>query len=398
MINDRFRRLRGRTVRSFLAPALAACFFLSSVVPLPAQELRLLVGTYTEGTPADGVYLYAFDVRTAGTRLLSCAPSGNPSFVIPSPGGRMAWSVNEFNDGRQGVSAYRIAGDTLTLLQTLPIPGDRVDGRDPCNLLFTGGALVSSNYSGGTVTAFRLDDGGRIGGLTQQYGCSRTLGPEGKGLPVRHEAAHMHCAVLSPDGEYLFVTNLGKDCIHRFELREGGDPLGASQIAWQHDGPEPFGPRHMVFSADGRFAYLLCELGDKLVVFGYAGGILTPIQTLTAYPGKGHGSADIHLSPDGRFLYTSHRLRQDGIAIFSVNPRTGRVKRAGYQETGRHPRNFALSPDGRFLLCACRDDNRIEIYTVDPATGALRLTDRCIEVGAPVCVQFLPPADGSLAP
>jgi 6-phosphogluconolactonase (cycloisomerase 2 family) len=146
----------------------------------------------------------------------------------------------------------------------------------------------------------------------------------------------------------------------------------------------------MVFSADGRFAYLLCELGDKLVVFSYEDGSLTPVQTLTAYDGEGHGSADIHLSPDGRFLYTSHRLRQDGIAIFSVNPKTGRVKRAGYRETGRHPRNFALSPDGRFLLCACRDDNRVEIYAVDPATGALSLTDRRIEVGAPVCVQFLP--------
>lgn len=376
-------------------PLSLLLFLLLSPGVSRGQELRLLVGTYTEGTPAEGVYLYAFDARTARTRLLSCAPSGNPSFVIPSADGRLAWSVNEFNDGRQGVSAYRIAGDTLSFRETVLIPKDWVDGRDPCNLLCTGDALVSSNYSGGTVTAFALEPDGGIGPMTQAFSCTTETGGSGK-ASGRQDAAHMHCAVLSPDGNFVFVTDLGSDCILRFDRGAGGLPLGSVQIAWEHRasrwrrGDDAFGPRHMVFSADGRFAYLLCELGDQLIVFRYANGILSPIQTLLAYGGKGHGSADIHLSPDGRFLYTSHRLRQDGIAIFSVNPKTGRVKRAGYRETGRHPRNFTLSPDGRFLLCACRDDNRIEIYAVDPATGALSLTDRCIEVGAPVCVQFLP--------
>ena len=208
----------------------------------------------------------------------------------------------------------------------------------------------------------------------------------------------MHCATLSPDGKYVFATDLGRDRILRFDCGAGGVPLSDVQIAWQHKekrlwnrffGKRPYGPRHLTFSADGRFAYLICELGDKLVVFSYADGALKPIQTLTAYRGRGHGSADIHLSPDGRFLYTSHRLRRDGIAIFSVNPRTGKVKRAGFQPTGTHPRNFAISPDGRYLLCACRDDDRIEIYARDPLSGALTLTDRCINVGARVCVQFL---------
>ena len=346
---------------------------------LGAQQLRLLVGTYTEGTPAEGVYLYSFDAETADCQLLSVAPSGNPSFVISAPDGRRAYSVNEFNDGRQGVSAYAIQDDTIVLLENVPLPKGKVDGEDPCNLLCTGDALVSSNYTGGTVTAFPLGSDGRIGDTTQAIGSGR-------------EGAHMHCAVLSPDGNYIFVTNLGNDCIHRFERGKEGLPLGNVTLAWQHKGKTKFGPRHMVFSADGRFAYLLCELDDQLVVFNYQDGILTPIQTLKAYKGKGHGSADIHLSPDGRFLYTSHRLKQDGIAIFSVDPKSGKVKAAGYQPTGIHPRNFAISPDGRFLLCACRDSHRIEIYAIDAATGALRLTDKCIEVGAPVCVQFLPDA------
>ena len=115
----------------------------------------------------------------------------------------------------------------------------------------------------------------------------------------------------------------------------------------------------------------------------------SPIQTLTAYDGEGHGSADIHLSPDGRFLYTSHRLKEDGIGIFCVDPESGLVRRIGYQPTGRHPRNFAISPGGKFLLCGCRDENAIEIYAIDPDTGLLSLTGKTISVGAPVCVQFV---------
>ena len=356
-------------------PVLPILVGLSSLA-LQAQPLRLLVGTYTEGTSAEGVYLYSYDAQTADCQLLSLAPSGNPSFVIPSPDGRMAWSVNEFNDGRQGVSSYAIDGNSIVLLESVPIPKEKADGEDPCNLLYTGDALVSSNYTGGTVTSFPLTPGGRIEGMSQYFGYDKGF-------------AHMHCAVLSPDGKYIFVTNLGNDCVHRFERGTGGHPLGKAVVAWRHKGLRKFGPRHMVFSADGRFAYLLCELGDKLVVFSYADGTLTPIQTLTAYKGKGHGSADIHLSPDGRFLYTSHRLRKDGIAVFSVDPSSGKVRKAGYQETGVHPRNFAISPDGRFLLCACRDSNAIEIYGIDPQSGALTPTGKRIDIGAPVCVQFL---------
>ena len=367
---------------------LALALGLLSLV-LQAQPLRLLVGTYTEGTAAEGVYLYSYDAATAGTELLSVAPSGNPSFVIPVPGGRMAYSVNEFNDGRQGVSSYILDDQTITLQETVLIAKEKVDGEDPCNLLYTGDAIVSSNYTGGTVTAFKLSDDGRIEGLSQYIGYGKEYMHALTGISFSEEDAHMHCAVLSPEGKYIFVTNLGNDCIHRFERGTDGYPLGKSVVAWQNKGIMKFGPRHMIFSADGRFAYLLCELGDKLVVFSYQDGVLTPIQTLTAYKGKGHGSADLHLSPDGRFLYTSHRLKKDGIAIFSVDPQSGKVKAAGYQETGIHPRNFAISPDGRFLLCACRDSNRIEIYSIDPASGALSRTDRCIEVGAPVCVQFL---------
>lgn len=369
---------------------LSAVLSLAAAISLNAQEeYRLLVGTYTENTPADGVYLYSFDAQTAEARLLDMAKSGNPSFVIANPDQTRAYSVNEYNDGRQGVSSFALEADSIRGLNSVIIPKEQTDGEDPCNLLFNGETIISSNYTGGTVTAFALNEDGSILGTSQYFSCSSEYFQAMTGLSLGSDPSHMHCAVLSPDGKYFFVTNLGMDCIHRFDRVDGIHPLGNSTVAWKHTGLTKFGPRHMVFSADGKYAYLLCELGDKLVVFEYEDGKLNPIQTLTAYKGKGHGSADLHISPDGRYLYTSHRLKEDGIAIFGIDKATGKVRKAGYQPTGRHPRNFAITPDGNWLLCACRDDNRIEVYSINKETGALSATGKTIDVGAPVCVQIL---------
>jgi len=355
--------------------------------------LRLLVGTYTEGNSAEGVYLYDFDPQTASTDLKSVAPSGNPSFVVAS--GNKVYSVNEYNDGREGVSAYIIDDNSICKTDSLIIPRDIVNGADPCNLLLAGNYLISSNYTGGSVTVFRLRDDGTFNGIAQWFSFGFEISSLFSKEPL-FEQAHLHCAALSPDGKYVFAVNLGNDCIHRFELGAGDYPLSRPETAWRAGGLRFFGerlselgPRHMIFSQDGRFAYLLCELSDKLIVFEYKDGQLSPIQKLRAYKGKGHGSADLHLSPDGRFLYTSHRLKDDGIAVFSVDQTTGKVSAAGSTQTGLHPRNFAISPDGRFMLVACRDSNRIEIYSIDPESGLLSQTNKSIKVDAPVCVQFI---------
>lgn len=377
----RMRKLLFTTTLA-LATALSAPDALS-------QHLRLLVGTYTENTSAEGVYLYSFEPESADTRLLGMAPSGNPSFVIASPDGRYAFSVNEFGDGRQGVSSFALGENSIAPISSVPIPKEEVDGEDPCNLLLLDDTLISSNYTGGSVSVFGVERNAELTIMTQSFSTGKEFSNPLSGKKVSVEKAHMHCAVPSPDGKYIFVTNLGMDCIHRFVRNEGIHPLGNASIAWQNRSLVKYGPRHMVFSADGRFAYLLCELGDKLMVFSYTDGTLTPIQTLNAYGGKGHGSADIHLSPDGRHLYTSHRLKDDGIAVFYVDPASGKVEKAGYQPTGKHPRNFAISPDGRFLLCACRDDNRIEVYSINNLSGELTPTGKSIEVGSPVCIQFL---------
>ena len=344
---------------------------LAALAANARDRLQMLVGTYTEGSSSKGVYLYSFDQRTADFELLDTAATGNPSFVVFAPEAGFAYAISEYEDGRQAAVAFRLGPRTLDVLGTRILGGEQDAG--PCNLLLTDGHLLAANYTAGSLTCLPIQE-------------DRTLGPKAWTFYPSHPA-RMHCAVVSPDGEYVFATDLGGDRIFRF--RNDFPGTGEAEVAYA--GKKGLGPRHFTFSGDGRHAYLLNELGDMLTVFRYRDGALQKIQQRKAYSGKGHGSADIHLSPDGRFLYTSHRLKGDGIAIFRVNPASGKVRKAGFQPTGKHPRNFAITPNGRYLLYACRDANQIEIYAIDAASGALTDTGKRIALGKPVCVQLHQP-------
>lgn len=337
--------------------------------------LKMLVGTYTDGNDSPGVYLMDFDQENASWSLLDTARSGNPSFLIPSADRTRAYSVGEFEDGNQGAYSYLLTDDSIDVLNFQYSDG-AASGAAPCNIIVVEGNVVTSNYTGGTASSFPVLEDGGLAPMSRQF------------IPEEDIVHHMHCAVLSPDGKYLFMTDLGADALFRFTVGDSGNPFSDCRVACQFDRGVHPGPRHMVFSADGRFAYLIHELGDLLTVFAYDDGELRHISTEKAYAGEGHGSADIHLTPDGRFLYTSHRLKEDGISIFKVNREDGTVENAGYCRTGKHPRNFTITPNGKYLLCACRDSDRIEIYSIDPEDGSPAGTGKTIDVPAPVCVQL----------
>ena len=150
------------------------------------------------------------------------------------------------------------------------------------------------------------------------------------------------------------------------------------------------GPRHLTFSPNGHYAYLINELSGTVIAFEYKDGDLKEIQTIAADTVNAQGSADIHISPDGKFLYASNRLKADGIAIFNIHPDNGMLAKAGYQLTGIHPRNFIITPNGKYLLVACRDSNVIQVYERDADTGLLTDVHQDIKVDKPVCIKFVP--------
>jgi len=350
----------------------------------------MIIGTYTEGGNSEGIYTYHFNQNTGLTDSRSDSiRASNPTFVAQSSNDRMIYAVCEYHDGRQGLYAFERNTTngklkevnwrtTIDLANVSPSDdGIIYSGGDPCNVFVTPQFVATANYTGGDISVFPIDS--VTGGLKLQSQHHK-LGGDTTVL-----APHAHCLLPSPDGKYAFVTDLGNSCIYRYDLH--AKSLNNPVLAWE--GENGMGPRHFIFDKEGNHAYLINELGGQLVVFDYHDGTLLQTQIVMADENGGHGSADIHITPDGKFLYTSHRLKGDGIAIFRIDQESGKVSKVGYEPTGRHPRNFGITPNGRFLLVACRDDNKIQVFSINSKTGKLTDTGHTIYVSKPSCIAII---------
>jgi 6-phosphogluconolactonase len=152
------------------------------------------------------------------------------------------------------------------------------------------------------------------------------------------------------------------------------------------------GPRHFEFHPNGKYAYLIEELTGTIAVYKHNAGKLVFLQRISSHPQdyKGaFGSADIHVSPDGKFLYASNRGDANNIAIFSIAA-DGKLTTKGFQSTlGKKPRNFVIDPMGNYLLVANQDTNNIVVFKRDKKTGLLSETGHQIEVPNPVCLKMV---------
>lgn len=347
-------------------------------------SLYLLVGTYTTGE-SEGIYVYQFDTVSGFSKYKSVVKVTNPSYLTINKEGTHVYSVSETGDAKAAANAFVFdkKDGTLKLLNS-----QLTGGADPCYIELdkTGKHVVTANYSGGSITAFNINGDGTLTTAT------RLIRFTGKGADAeRQKAPHLHCVRYSPDGKYLFADDLGTDKIHKFGINESneGNYLKVGTPA-AFDVAPGSGPRHLDFHPNGKYAYLINELSGAVIAFNYDAnaGNLTQIQTIQADTLSAKGSADIHVSPDGKFLYASNRLKGDGIAIFSINQVDGKLTKVGYQETGVHPRNFVITPNGKFLLVASRDNDVIQIFLIDRVTGLLENTYKDIELDMPVCLKF----------
>jgi 6-phosphogluconolactonase (cycloisomerase 2 family) len=364
----------------FLAAGLTAF----SCTNKKANELTMVVGTYTAGN-SKGIYTFRFNQETGAFKTLSDAETGNPSYLTISDDNRFIYTVNEYGDGNEAVTAFRFNKEDGTLQKMNSVPAM---GADPCYITATNRYMVTANYSGGSISVFPIAEDGSL------LPASDVIPFTGSGADKeRQEKPHLHCVRVSPDGQFLFANDLGTDRIHVFEINTqahagGGEKfLKAAVPPALHIAPGS-GPRHITFSPNGKQAYLINELSGAVVAFDYENGTLSEIQTIQADTVNAKGSADIHVSPDGKFLYASNRLAADGIAIFSIDRTDGKLTKAGYRLTGIHPRNFIITPNGKYLLVASRDNNAIEIYERNKKNGLLTPTGKEIPVEKPVCLKF----------
>lgn len=366
--------------------------FLSALAPASAAEFFVFFGTYTNTGKSKGIYVSRLD--TAAGKLTEPALAGevvNPSFLALHPNGRFLYSVSEianFQGGKAGaVSAFAIdkATGQLTFLNA-----SETRGAGPCHLTVdkTGRAVIAANYGSGSVVVLPLEEDGRVkpaSSFVQHSGSSLN--------PKRQSGPHAHSVNLSADNRFAIVADLGLDQVLVYKLDAAKGTIEPNQPPFFAVAPGS-GPRHFAFHPNGRYGYVINELASTVTAMSWdaARGVFRELGTVSTLPKGFTGdstTAEVQVHPSGRFLYGSNR-GHNSIAAFAIGPK-GALKPAGHTPSGGEiPRNFGIDPTGQFLIAANQKTDSVVLFRIDQKNGALTPTGARFELGAPVCVRFLP--------
>ncbi len=371
--------------------SLFLLFFSFSVVSqsqsLMTKDLRhFYVGTYTDNG-SEGIYRFGLDYSTGKLHSNGLAVlSENPSFLALTADGKYLLAVREtLEDKNQNMGYIELfkVDDAGNLTSVNKVSSG---GAHPCHVAVNEeGAVVASNYTGGNVTLMRIDPSGVLSEVlsTDQHSGS---GP----VLERQEKPHVHSSIFEPKGKRLFVADLGIDQIKVYTIDKATFTLKPNKYPEIRMAPGS-GPRHMAIHPNGKLLFVANELSSNVTVVQLQENgsfrIQETISTLPVGFTKSNTCADIHLSPDGNYLYVSNR-GMNTIAIFSVSGKEPKVKLIGFEDTkGEMPRNFTLTPEGEFLLVANQNTNNIVAFKRNAKTGLLSFTDQ-INAFKPVCLLF----------
>lgn len=357
---------------------------------VPPNDMHFYIGTYTSGK-SEGIYLYRLDATTGEMSHVSTTKGVvDPSYLALDHRGKYLFAVNEVTDfgGKKSgaISAFAInqgTGDLRFLNQQASAGGA------PCYLSVNrqGRFVLVANYTGGNVSVLPVRPQGSLGeivDLDQHHGSSVNR--------ERQEGPHAHCIVLDPAEEHAYSCDLGTDRVMIYDFNSKTGKLTPNKESWVQTSPGA-GPRHITFHPDGRRAYVINELDATVSVFEHdqKTGALKEIQNLRTLPADFKGantSADIHVAPNGRFLYCSNR-GHDSIAAFEIDRGTGKLSFIQHVPTqGKNPRNFVIDPTGAFILVANQGSDNIVAFRLDRSTGKLLPTGHVANVPSPVCLKF----------
>jgi len=370
---------------------LAACNPKVDKPPIQkATTVTTFIGTYTrkEGhVDGKGAGIYVFNQDSISgylDEILLEEGIRNPSFLIPSADGKYLYTVEEIGpdvDSVGHVVAYAWDGKSLKKINS-----QSSHAFAPCHLTTDsqGRYLFVANYVGGTIAMLPIDANG---GLNP---ASEVIKYNGNGPHSRQDASHPHSVNLSPDERYLYVPDLGTDRINIYQIDYTNGKLTPANPAFAAIQPGS-GPRHFTFHPTQPFAYLINELNNTITVMRWQKetGKLDTLQSAPTLPTDFKGentTSDIHITPDGQFLYGANR-GHNSLAGYKINTSDGTLTPIGHTSTqGEIPRNFAISPDGRFLYAANQNTDNVLIFSIE-ADGKLQYRNE-LKTPTPVCVQF----------
>ncbi|MHA8054022.1 Atu1372/SO_1960 family protein [Aquirufa sp. OSTEICH-129A] len=352
---------------------------LFSILPSDSTQYQLIVGSYTKAKNP-GIEVFDLDIATAKTKVNYVRENPNASYQAISADGNLLYSVSEEGGGKSAISAYaRNANGTFTKLNTSPTLGD-----GPCFVKYheASKTVYVANYGSGSLNVFKTEENGRLLPASQSFfykGASVITG--------RQDAPHAHMVAISPDQKSLYVPDLGSDKIHWHPILPDGTLAENYQSISVNPGS---GPRHMIFHPNGNLAYVINELNGSVDVFKISAQGLDKIQNIvsdTSTKVAVKASADIHISPNDKWLISSNRITSDNLAIFAIQA-DGTLKTLAYQAVAKMPRNFSYDPSGKWLFVASQTENKIQVFSVNQQTGLLTDSKQDIQVVAPVCLLF----------
>lgn len=356
----------------------------------PFSTPIIFVSSFMSGREG-AIYAYGFDLRCGKLIFLhQTADFDNPFFLAISPNGKFLYVIDAEQFGgeyHEFVAAYSITrrdGKLVKLNRQSSL------GTASCYLDVdpTGRCVVVANYLTGSLAALPVRTDGTLGqACSFVQHCGSSVNPE------RQKGPHAHSVVVSPDNRFVLAADLGIDKVLIYRFIPDLSKLVANEVQAFAELPPGSGPRHLAFHHNGRHVYVINELTNTITFFDFAidAGMLSQKQTISTLPDDFHGinhTADLKITPDGRFLYGTNR-GHDSIAIFHIND-DGLMGLVSIEPSlGNGPQNLLISHDGSWLICANMLSNSLIVFAIDSSTGRLKPVGDPVSIPMPSCIRLL---------
>ena len=361
-------------------PVILILFFVFAFAGTAQSQkiMRFYTGTYTsEG--GTGIHQCTLNAETGEIKLNETYKGiDNPSFLAVSVDRKYLYAVSESDD------SYVLAWEIQESGALKFINKQFANGKGACfaEVSANGKWVAVANYGSGTIALYPVAGNGAL------MPASSVIENKGSGPDKARQAApHAHSVRFSPFSDEVFCADLGTDQLDIFRIENGKLVQGEQKFVKMEPGA---GPRHIEFHTSGKMIFVINELNSTITTIKNTNGKWERGESVSTLPSDFTAKsycADIHISPDGRFLYGSNR-GHNSIAVFDIAGSKLNLK-ATVKVEGNWPRNFAVSPDGKFLVAANQRSNNITVFTIDEKTGIPVFTGSEIKTGSPVCIKFL---------